>query len=89
MAANRNARAIRVPRRSGRPVQPSRGAARPEIGRSSRSAARREAILVAALDEFSMRGFDATRIDDVAKRADVAKGTIYLYFETRRACSRS
>lgn len=35
---------------------------------------------MAALDEFSARGFAATRLDDVAKRAGVAKGTIYLHF---------
>jgi AcrR family transcriptional regulator len=83
VAANRNARAIKVPRRSLGPVQPSRGAGRPKIGRGARSAVRREAILVAALDEFSARGFDATRIDDVAKRADVGKGTVYLYFKDK------
>ena len=44
------------------------------------AAARREAILTAALDEFSARGFAATRLDDVASRAGVAKGTIYLHF---------
>jgi AcrR family transcriptional regulator len=48
--------------------------------RTEQSAARREAILSAALDEFSARGFTATRLDDVAKRAGVAKGTIYLHF---------
>ncbi len=48
--------------------------------RDIRSAARREAILAAALDEFSAQGFAAARLDDVAKRAGVAKGTIYLYF---------
>ncbi len=31
-------------------------------------------------DEFAARGFAATRLDDVARRADVAKGTIYLHF---------
>jgi AcrR family transcriptional regulator len=36
--------------------------------------------LAAALEEFSARGFAATRLDDVAHRAGVAKGTIYLYF---------
>ena len=85
MAANRNARATKVPRRSRGPLQPSRGAARPEISLGARSATRREAILVAALDEFSTRGFDATRIDDVAKRAGVAKGTIYLYFSGKES----
>src|SRR5882757_4013712 len=53
--------------------------------RAERQAQRREAILAAALDEFSARGFAATRLDDVAKRADVAKGTIYLYFHDKEA----
>jgi AcrR family transcriptional regulator len=48
--------------------------------RAKRSAERHDAILAAALDEFAARGFAATRLDDVAKRADVAKGTIYLHF---------
>jgi AcrR family transcriptional regulator len=47
--------------------------------------ARREAILAAALDEFSARGFSAARLDDVARRAGVAKGTIYLYFRDKDA----
>ncbi len=51
--------------------------------REARSAVRREAILSAALDEFSARGFEATRLDDVAKRAGIAKGTIYLYFRDK------
>jgi AcrR family transcriptional regulator len=51
--------------------------------RAEKSAARREAILSAALDEFSAQGFAAARIDDVARRAGVAKGTIYLYFRDK------
>jgi len=54
-------------------------------GRMARSAARRHAIISAALEEFSVRGFEATRLDDVAKRADVAKGTIYLYFRDKES----
>src|SRR5258705_10630232 len=46
-------------------------------------AERREAILAAALEEFSTSGFAATRLDDVARRAGVAKGTIYLYFRDK------
>jgi AcrR family transcriptional regulator len=46
---------------------------------------RREAILAAALDEFSARGFANARLDDVARRAGVAKGTIYLYFRDKEA----
>jgi AcrR family transcriptional regulator len=38
---------------------------------------------LAALEEFSARGFAAARLDDVAKRAGVAKGTIYLYFRDK------
>ena len=52
-------------------------------GRAQRAEARRSAILAAALDEFSARGFAATRLDDVAKRAGVAKGTIYLHFKDK------
>ena len=48
-------------------------------------AERREAILAAALEEFSASGFAATRLDDVARRAGVAKGTIYLYFRDKES----
>jgi len=54
-------------------------------GRAQKTAARREAILAAALDEFSARGFAATRLEDVARRAGVAKGTIYLHFADKEA----
>jgi AcrR family transcriptional regulator len=50
-----------------------------------KGAARRDAIIAAALEEFSGRGFEAARLDDVAKRAGVAKGTIYLYFRDKEA----
>jgi AcrR family transcriptional regulator len=53
--------------------------------RSAKAAARREAILAAALDEFSARGFAAARLDDVARRAGVAKGTIYLHFADKES----
>src|SRR6202158_3269455 len=53
--------------------------------RKTRSAERRDAILAAALDEFAARGFAATRLDDVARRAGVAKGTIYLYFRDKES----
>lgn len=53
--------------------------------RAEKSAARRDAILAAAFDEFTERGFAATRIDDVARRAGVGKGTIYLHFRDKEA----
>jgi AcrR family transcriptional regulator len=54
-------------------------------GRQARRSERRDAILTAALEEFSARGFAATRLDDVAQRAGVAKGTIYLYFRDKES----
>lgn len=54
-------------------------------GRAEKSAARRQAILTAALEEFCARGFAAARLDDVAKRAGVAKGTIYIHFRDKDA----
>jgi AcrR family transcriptional regulator len=56
------------------------GGPKPRKAREARGAQKREVILNAALEEFSARGFAATRLEDVAKRAGVAKGTIYLYF---------
>ena len=37
------------------------------------------------MDEFIARGFAATRLDDVAKRAGVAKGTLYLHFKDKES----
>ncbi len=53
--------------------------------RTGRAAERRAAIFAAALHEFSAAGFAAARLDDVARRAGVAKGTIYLYFKDKEA----
>ena len=53
--------------------------------RAGRRAERRQAILAAALQEFSARGFAAARLDDVADAAGIAKGTIYLYFRDKEA----
>jgi AcrR family transcriptional regulator len=59
--------------------------AKPASHRAERAAERREAIVQAAFDEFIARGFAATRLDDVARRAGVAKGTIYLHFKDKEA----
>jgi AcrR family transcriptional regulator len=40
-------------------------------------------IIHAALDEFAQNGYTATRVSDVAARAGVSKGTLYLYFDTK------
>lgn len=42
-------------------------------------------ILTAALEAFVENGFAATRLEDIAERAGVAKGTLYLYFENKEA----
>ena len=62
----------------------SREAAQPRR-RSLSPQARRAAILSAALEEFTARGYEGARLDNVARRADVAKGTIYLYFADKEA----
>jgi AcrR family transcriptional regulator len=48
-----------------------------------RKTARPSEILSAALASFAERGFAATRLDDVAARAGVTKGTLYLYFPSK------
>ena len=49
---------------------------------------RPEQILNAALIEFGERGLAGTRLEDIAKRAGLSKGTIYLYFSNKEAVFR-
>src|ERR1700743_3591748 len=70
------------------PAQEPRGGAASKVipsNRSERAAERRAAIVDAAMEEFVARGFAATRLDDIAKRAGVAKGTIYLHFKDKES----
>ncbi len=46
---------------------------------------RRAVLLAAALDEFFERGFTAARMDDIAARAGLSKGALYLYFDSKDA----
>jgi len=48
-----------------------------------RKEARPEEITAAALDLFVERGFANTRLEDVATRAGISKGTLYLYFANK------
>lgn len=48
-----------------------------------RKDARPQELLAAALDLFVERGFASTRLEDVARRAGVSKGTLYLYFTNK------
>jgi TetR/AcrR family transcriptional regulator len=51
--------------------------------RQRRKEARPQELLDAALDLFVERGFAATRSEDVAARAGVSKGTLYLYYPSK------
>lgn len=50
-----------------------------------RAEARPEEILDAALAEFTERGFEAARMEDIAKAAGISKAAIYLYFPSKMA----
>jgi AcrR family transcriptional regulator len=53
--------------------------------RRRRKAARPGEIITAGLAEFAEKGFAGTRLEDVAKRAGIAKPTLYLYFPSKEA----
>ncbi|MBI1187060.1 MAG: TetR family transcriptional regulator [Alphaproteobacteria bacterium] len=54
-----------------------------------RAQARPDEILSAALDAFIASGFDAATMDDIARRAGVTKGALYLYFESKEQMLRA
>jgi AcrR family transcriptional regulator len=76
-----------APQRRAQAPDPRPAPARPAAAskRAAKTAERRAAIVAAGLEEFVARGYAATRLDDVAKRAGVAKGTIYLHFKDKEA----
>lgn len=56
---------------------------------SRRADARPTELVEAALELFVARGYSATRLEDVAQRAGVSKGTIYLYFGSKEELMRA
>ncbi len=50
-----------------------------------RADARPDEVLDAALDLFIASGFSATRVEDIARRAGISKGAVYLYFNSKEA----
>jgi AcrR family transcriptional regulator len=70
-------------------VTPARTAAKagapPRAQRQRRKNTRAGELLDAALALFVERGYAATRTDDVARRAGVSKGTLYLYYDSKEA----
>jgi AcrR family transcriptional regulator len=55
------------------------------VQRQRRKAARPSELTAAALALFVEKGFAATRLDEIAARAGVSKGTLYLYFDSKEA----
>jgi AcrR family transcriptional regulator len=51
--------------------------------------ARPEEIIEAAIEVFGQQGFARTKLDDVARKAGVSKGTLYLYFDSKDALFRA
>src|SRR6202022_522044 len=48
-----------------------------------RKGARAGEIIDAALEVFAEKGFAAAKLDEIARRAGISKGALYLYFETK------
>ena len=44
---------------------------------------KREKILLAAQELFSEKGFHETTVEEIARQANVAKGTVYIYFDSK------
>jgi AcrR family transcriptional regulator len=72
-----------MPRAVVHPKAPSKRKALPRWQR--RKEARPAEIVAAALEVFVERGFAATKLEEVARRAGVTKGTVYLYFDSKEA----
>jgi TetR/AcrR family transcriptional regulator len=64
-------------------VNPNPPVDNPGTRRERRKESRPGELLAAALDLFVEKGFAATRAEEVAKRAGVSKGTLFLYFPTK------
>ena len=57
--------------------------------RRRRKEERPQEILAAAFEEFAANGYAAARLEDVARRGGIAKGTIYLYFKDKEGLFRA
>ncbi len=63
-------------------IGPEASAAGP---RRRRQEERPAELIEAAIEVFAEKGFTAARLEDVARRAGVSKGTAYLYFPNKEA----
>ncbi len=81
LAKVQNQRAAAAKRsRETAPVKPTRATPRPPF-----DPGRRATVLSAAIELFSIKGFERTTIRDIAKAAKLAEGTIYNHFENKTA----
>jgi AcrR family transcriptional regulator len=62
---------------------------KPSIRGRKQKEQRHQEILEAAFEVFAAHGYEAARIDDVARQAGIAKGTIYLYFRDKEQLFRA
>jgi AcrR family transcriptional regulator len=67
------------------PRRPSLGGGRPAQDRELRAQGRQTVhnLLEAGLAEFDEKGFQAVRVDDIVRRAQISHGTFYLYFSNK------
>lgn len=72
-----------------KPTPPAKPAAKAGRAWSRRAEARPDEILDAALAEFIVNGFDAARMEDIAARAALSKGAVYLYFPSKESLLRA
>lgn len=59
-----------------------RGLGMPKVT-SAHKAEVRDRIIQAAIESFSQTGYDKTKMDDIARRLGLSKGTLYLYFKSK------
>jgi AcrR family transcriptional regulator len=64
-------------------------ALKPFSPRQAKKQQRQQQILAAAFRVFAAQGYEAARLDEVAERAGIAKGTIYLYFRDKKQLFRA
>jgi len=75
--------AKKVAGRAGRPIATRKAKPASPGRRARQKALTRERIVTAALQLFETKGFDATTTKAIARRARVAEGTVFNYFETK------
>ena len=85
MVADHSANAGEAGVRAGSGAGSKTGSTRQTPKFRRRAEARPDEVLDAALDLFIDKGFAATRVEDIAKRAGLSKGAVYLYFPSKEA----